>query len=86
MHLMLNFRNLSCPPGNLQVVEVLQIEPEFSISVEIPGEAQGSLRSDTPTLVHNFSNSRRRYVQFERKLDYPKLNATGHWRLSAVFC
>ncbi len=44
-------------PGYFQVIEVLQVEPEFVVGVEVAGETQGGVRGDAGALVDNFRDA-----------------------------
>jgi len=67
MHVALDFRKLARPPGDFQVIEVLQIEPELRVGVEEPRQAQSGLGGYPAALMHNFADAGRRNVQFKRE-------------------
>lgn len=68
LHLPFNLGAFARPPLALQIVEILQIQPELGIRFEVARQAQRGLRGDAPPLVHDFSNARRRHMQLQRQL------------------
>src|SRR5208282_2833703 len=65
MDMALDLGERSGTPGNFEIVEVLQVQPEFRVSFEITSQAQSRVRCDAAALVHNFTNACRGYVQFQ---------------------
>ncbi len=55
-------------PGNFQIVEVLQVQPEFGIGIEVAGEAQSGVRSDAAALVNDFPNACGGDMEIQRQL------------------
>jgi hypothetical protein len=64
VHLALYFRDFAGTPGHFQIVEVLQIKPEFCVCIDGSRQPQGSLRGDPAPLVDNFTDPRGRSVRF----------------------
>src|SRR5713226_3636823 len=61
--LALYFRDLAGTPRHFQVVEGLQVKPEFSVGIEVSRQPQRSFRRDPPALVNNFPNAGGRYMK-----------------------
>src|SRR5213082_2931836 len=66
LHLPLDLRSLSRPPRHFQIVKILQVQPELRVRLEVPRQAQSCFRRDSPPLVHDFPDARRRYMQVQR--------------------
>jgi hypothetical protein len=66
--LALDLVDLASAARNLEIVEVLQIEPELGVGVEISRQAEGGFRSNPPAPMHNLTDAGGRNVQVEREL------------------
>jgi hypothetical protein len=67
LYLALDFGDFARTPRYFQIVEILKIEPEFSIRMEKSRESQGGLWGNPPAFVDNFTNASGRDMQFERE-------------------
>jgi hypothetical protein len=68
MDLPLNFYRCTRTSFDLEVEEVLQVEPELRIRIEVARQPQGGVRRDAATLVHDLTYARCRHVEVERQL------------------
>jgi hypothetical protein len=64
----LDLRDFAGAAGNLDVVEVLQVEPKLGVVVEITRQTQSGLCGNPPTPMHNFSNASCWNMELEREL------------------
>jgi len=62
MYLAFDFGDFAGAPRQLQVVETLKVEPKFGVGMKISCQPQRRLRRNSPPLVHNFADARRRDV------------------------
>jgi hypothetical protein len=60
MHVALDFDRYARATLDLQVEEVLQVEPKLGISIEIARQAQCRVGSDATALVENLTDAGRR--------------------------
>jgi hypothetical protein len=58
LDLTFDFGGFSSAFGDFEIVEVLEIEPEFRIGVEISGEAKGGFGGDAAAFVDDFTDAR----------------------------
>ena len=59
----LDIGNNAGTASELELVESLQMEPEFRIGFEVSSETQSSVGGDAPALVNNFANAGCRYME-----------------------
>src|SRR5229473_7217127 len=68
LHLPFNLCILARPPGHLQIVNILQVQPELRVRLEVARQSQRRLRCDPPPLVYDFTDARRRHMKLQRQL------------------
>jgi hypothetical protein len=62
-----DFRCRSGAPDFFEIEKILQIQPELSIGLEVPGQAQGSVRRDPAALMHDPPNTGGGDMQLKRE-------------------
>ena len=68
MHLPLDLEGRTGVPRHFQVIEVLQVEPEFRIGAKIARQAQGGVGRDAAPLAHNLTDAGGGNTQLKRQL------------------
>src|SRR5229473_4941714 len=68
LHLPVDLRNFSRPPGHFQIVKILEVQPELRVGLEVPREPQRRLCRDAAPFVYDFPNPRGRHVQLQGQL------------------
>jgi hypothetical protein len=86
-----DFRCRSGSPDFFEIEKILQIQPELSVGLEVPGQAQGGVRRDAAPLMHDLPNTGGGDMQLKREfIDrqsmrlheiFPKNLARMHGRL-----
>lgn len=54
MNLLLYLRDLPRAAGNLNIIEILQIEPKFRVRVEVTRQPQSLVGRNAASSAHNF--------------------------------
>jgi hypothetical protein len=68
LYLAIVFRDFTGAPFAFQIIEILQIQPEFRIGFEIACQAECGFRGNPSPLIDDFANTRGRDVQFAGSL------------------